>query len=170
MPTGMSNYSDDTDNSFETTGRGFYRWDTNLIIEKTVYPWTVNFQASYGMHFGRPINQEFGSAVEPYNKKLGDRQFFSASLAYTHFLEDLDSATLSLAVSDLSQAKGKINGASELSSAFKKQALSLTASYLSKDQSWIIKATWNHGMRKKDWGENFPVSDVFTVGASYVYR
>lgn len=170
IPTGLSAYSDDADNSFETTGKGFYRWDANLIVEKTVYPWTVNFQAAYGQHFERPVNREFGNAIEPYDVKLGDRRFLSASLAYTHFLEDLDSVTMSLALSDLNQAKGEINGVRDDNSGFEKRSVALTTSYSSTDQSWIVKATWSHAIDKDDWGENFPISDIFTLGVSYVFR
>ena len=170
LPTGDSAYSDRADNSFEVTGRGFYRLDGNIIIEKTVYPWTVTTQASYGVNFERPINEEFGNPVEPYDKKLGDRRFLNASLGYTHFFDDMDALTVTTGISDLRESKGEINGNSDPLSAMKKRSVSLAAAYETPEKDWIIKMSWSHAPKRNGWGKSFPTTDIFTLGVSHVIR
>lgn len=169
VPTGSSAFGDDADNSFEITGRGMYRLDANMVIEKTVYPFNVSLTASYGKYLERDVNQEYGRAVEPYKKSLGDRKFVSLSAGYTFFLEDLNTITLSGALSDLREDEGKIDGEADPLTAMKKQSAALTASYASPDLSLIFKATWSHAFLADDRGKNFTATDILTLGASYAF-
>ncbi|MGK0250512.1 MAG: hypothetical protein ACI910_003281 [Oleispira sp.] len=109
VPTGNSTYGDSAANSFEITGRGFYRYDASMIIEKTIYPFTMMLQGSYRKYLARSVNQEYGKSVAPYTKRLGDRKFISFSTGYTVFFEDLETITVTLAASDLRENAGKID-------------------------------------------------------------
>ena len=169
LPTGKSAYGDDAKSSFDITGRGLYRFDANLLVEKTVYPFTVTLQGSYGKYLERDVNQEFGAAVEPYKKNLGDRTFVSASLGYTYFLEALDTLTFTAAVSDLREDEGEIDGVSDPLTEFKKQSTALTTAYATSDLRWVFKGTWSHALNGDGNGQNFPTTDIFTVGASYAF-
>lgn len=170
LPTGESAYGDNVTNSFDVTGRGFYRWDANLIVEKTVYPITLSTQASYGVYLERPINQEFGNAVEPYDKKAGNRRFLTASAAYTYFFDEMDSLTVSGAISDLREDQAEINHQNDPLTEMKKGSLSLSSTYETEDKSWLLKASWSHAIRADGWGQSFPTTDIFTMGFSYVLR
>lgn len=170
LPTGKSAYSDGVDNSFEVTGRGLYRWDANLIVEKTVYPITLSAQGSYGVYLERPVNQEFDNAVQPYDKRLGDRRYLSASVAYTYFFEDVDALTVSAAFADLREGPGKINGQSDPLTEMKKCSVSLSTTYETQDKTWLVKGSWSHAIDRDDWGKSFPITDIFTIGVSYVVR
>ncbi len=170
LPTGSSAYGDSASNSFEITGRGMYRFDANMIIEKTIYPYTIMIQGSYGKYLARSVNQEYGKAIEPYTKRLGDRKFISASASYTFFLEDLDTLTLTTAISDLHEDAGKIDHDIDPQSAMKKQSAALTSSYATADLRYIYKATWSHAFQDDDRGKNFTVTDIFTLGLSYAFN
>lgn len=170
VPTGNSEYGDNVDSSFEITGRGFYRFDTNMIIEKTIYPFTVMLQGSYGQYLARSVNQESGKAVEPYTKRLGDRKFVSFSTGYTVFLEDLDTITITGALSDLREDAGKIGNVRNPNSEMKKQSSSLTAAYASPDLSYVYKLTWSHAFMDDDRGKNFTATDIYTLGFSYAFN
>lgn len=170
LPTGNSAYGDSANNSFEITGRGMYRFDANLIIEKTIYPYTIMLQGSYGKYLARSVNQEYGKAVEPYTKRLGDRKFFSASTAYTFFLEDLDTLTFTAALSDLRENSGKIDQDSDPQTEMRKQSAAITSSYASADLRYIYKASWSHAFQQDGRGKNFTVTDIFTLGISYAFN
>lgn len=170
LPTGSSAYGDSAENSFEITGRGMYRFDTNLIIEKTIYPYTLMLQGSYGKYLERDINQEYGKPVEPYTKRLGDRKFLSISAGYTFFLEDLDTLTLTAALADLREDVGEIDKEQDPQTEMKKQSFSLTSSYASADLRYIYKATWSHAFQDDDRGMNFSVTDILTLGFSYAFN
>jgi len=101
LPTGQSIYSDHTSDDIDITGRGFYRLDANLLIEKTVYPFSVTLQGSYGKYLERDVNKELDKPVEPYRINLGDRLFLSAALGYTYFLDNLDNLTFTASLSEL---------------------------------------------------------------------
>jgi len=60
LPTGISPY-DDVENSFDITGRGFYRLDANMLLDKTIYPWGMTVSLSYGTYLERDINREYGN-------------------------------------------------------------------------------------------------------------
>jgi len=170
VPTGNSMYGDTARVSYDITGRGLYRFDSNIIIEKTIYPFTATLQGSYGKHFARPVNQEYGEAVEPYTKRLGDRRFLSASFGYTVFLEDLDTITFSTALASLKEGKAQIGKHKEAASQIEKRSASLTAAYASPDLRYIYKASWSHAFASDDYGMNFPVTDIITLGVSYAFN
>jgi hypothetical protein len=168
IPTGKSAYGDHVTDDYEITGRGFYRFDANFVIEKTIYPFTATVQGSYGKHFARPVNQEYGSPVEPYTKRLGDRKFLSAALGYTVFLEDLDTITVTTALAKLSEDEGR--GAGTNSQAIEKQSVALTAAYASPDLTRVFKISWSHALASDGRGMNFPVTDIITLGFSYAFN
>ncbi|CCK74600.1 MAG: hypothetical protein KBT75_14010 [Oleispira antarctica] len=170
VPTGNSEYGDSVSDSFEITGRGFYRVDANMIIEKTVYPFTVMLQGSYGKYLARSVNQESGKPVDPYTKRLGDRKFISFSTGYTVFLEDLDTVTFTAAISDLREDAGRIGNLSNSSSEMKKQSSALTTSYASADLRYVYKLTWSHAFMDDDRGKNFSATDIYTLGFSYAFN
>ncbi len=170
LPTGNSAYGESSANSFDITGRGFYRIDANMIIEKTVYPYTLMVQGSYGKYLARSINQEYGKAIEPYTKRLGDRKFISASIAYTFFLEDLDTLTLTTALADLREDAGRIDRNRDPQSEMKKQSVAITSSYATADLRFIYKASWSHAFQDDDRGKNFTATDIFTLGFSYAFN
>ncbi len=70
IPLGISPY-DDVESSFDVCGRGFYRIDGNVLIEKTIQPWNLSLLFSYGKYIERPVNREYGKYVEPYDKAPG---------------------------------------------------------------------------------------------------
>lgn len=170
LPTGNSMYGNSAKVNYDITGRGLYRFDSNILIEKTVYPFTATLQGSYGKHFARPVNQEYGQAIDPYTKRLGDRRFLSASIGYTVFLEDLDTITYSLALAKLNEDKAQTGAHKEAKSQLEKQSASLTATYASPDLRYIYKASWSHAFASDDYGMNFPVTDIITLGLSYAFN
>jgi len=168
LPTGKSAYGDKVDNVFDITGRGFYRIDANLLADKTIWPWTMMFEFSYGVYLERAINQEFGKYVEPYDKQLGNRRKALVSLGYTSFLKDLDTMTYTLAYTDLKEDQGTINGATDPTSGFEKRSFTFTAAYSTMAKDWIVKASLNHSPRSDGWGSNFPVTNIFSVELIHV--
>ncbi len=169
IPTGVSPY-DDVKNSFDITGRGFYRLDGSLLLDKTVYPWNASLLLSYGTHFERSVNREYGNYVEPYKRRLGDRMLATLSLGYTQFLESMSTLTYTLAYSDLQENEGKVDGHRDPATGFRKRSIAATLAFATFDRDWVVKFTWSHAFRGDDWGENFPTTDVYTVGVSHVYR
>ena len=169
VPTGVSPY-DDVDNSFDTTGLGFYRLDGTMFLEKTIYPWNASLLMSYGKYLERAVNREYGKYVEPYDKQLGDRSLVTISGGYTVFLDSMNTVTYTLAVSDLNEDEATINGGIDETSGLKKRSAALTAAYSTMDRDWVFKATWSHALDRDGWGENFPTTDVLTLGVSHVLR
>lgn len=171
IPTGKSAYSGDVDNSFDVTGRGSYRLDANFLVDKTIYPWSLSLQMSYGKYLERSINQEFGHYVEPYDKQLGDRLSSGLSFGYTHFLESLSTLTVTASFNDLRERDGEINGAKDPSvSGFKKQSVGLSTAYSTPEMDWVYKLSFNHALHGNGRGENFPTTDTINLGVSYVFR
>jgi len=168
LPTGKSPYSDDVNNNFDITGRGFYRLDANLLMDKTIWPWTMIFEFAYGVYLERPVNQEYGNFVEPYDKQLGNRRLGLVSLGYTSFLKELDTMTYTLAYSDLKEDAETINGSINPTTGLAKQSFTFTAAYATMEKDWIVKASINHSPRSDDWGRNFPVTDIFSVELIHV--
>ena len=170
VPSGISPY-DDVSSSFDVTGRGFYRLDGNLLIDKTIQPWSASLALAYGTYFERSINREYGKFVEPYNKQLGDRFSAVLSLNYNYFLgSGGDTLTGGVAYSYLQEENGSINGATDSSTGFHKQALGTSLAYSNTDRDWSVRAGWNHAIQEDGWGKNFPTTDIFTVGVRYVFR
>ncbi len=169
VPTGISPY-DDVNNSFDITGRGLYRLDASVLLEKTIYPWNASLLYVYGKHLERSVNQEYGKYIEPYKKQLGDRQLMTASAGYTYFLESMDTLTFTLAYSQLEEGKGAIDGRSDTTSEMEKNSIAGTLAFSTMDRDWVVKGTWSHAMDQDGWGKNFPVTDVYSLGVSHVFR
>jgi len=126
------------------------------------------FEFAYGVYLERPVNQEYGKYVEPYDKQLGNRRLGVLSLGYTSFLKELDTMTYTLAYSDLKEDQGTINGATDPTSGFARQSFTFTAAYATMDKDWIVKGSINHSIRDDNWGRNFPATDIFTIELIYV--
>ncbi|MBF0281932.1 MAG: hypothetical protein HQM07_05140 [Zetaproteobacteria bacterium] len=169
IPTGISPY-DAVNNNFDITGRGFYRLDGSVLLDKTVYPWNATLGYTYGVHLERPVNREYGNYVQPYRKKMGDRSTATISMGYTHFTQLMQSITYTLAYAQLDEQKAVISGVTDATSGLKKRSLSGTVAWASDDRDWIIKGTVNHALRYNQWGRNFPTTNVFTMGVSHVFR
>ncbi|MBI4746450.1 MAG: hypothetical protein HY786_07920 [Deltaproteobacteria bacterium] len=169
IPTGISQY-DDVNSSFDVTGRGFYRLDGIALFDKTVYPWNASLLLSYGTHFERPVNREYGNYVEPYDKRLGDRALGTVSFGYTQFLKENDTVTYTAAYSDLREGEGTIDGERDSTTGIRKKSVSGTIAYATAEKDWIIKGTWGHAIKQDGWGENFPATDTFTLGVSRVFN
>jgi len=165
LPTGISAYGDRVENSFDITGRGFYRWDANIIIEKTVYPFSLGWQGSYGIAMERPVNQEYGQAVTPYDKQLGNRATSVFSGAYTWFLPNLSMLTATLSHASLKEDKTQYNHEKDSNSGFDKKTSGLALAYNSSLRDWIIKLSFNQA----DQGHNYPKTQTLSMGVSHVY-
>ncbi len=169
LPTGTSQYGDVVDN-FDITGLGMYRLDANVLFDKTVYPWNASFSANYGKYLERPVNREYGTYVEPYDKQRGDRLNSSLSFGYTHFTEEMRSITGTIAYAYLQEDEARIDGVVDTTSGMQKRSASATLAWASEDRDWVAKLTWSHALDKEGWGKNFPTTDVITVGVSHVLR
>lgn len=170
IPTGISPY-DDVKSSFDVTGRGFYRLDGNILISKTLHPWSTSVLLSYGSYLERSVNRETGNYVDPYQKKLGDRSFASFSLSYIYYLgTGGDTLTGTGSLSYLHEADATINGARSQDSGFKKESIGGTLAYSSTAHDWSVRLAWNHSVKQDGWGENFPTTDIYTLGVSYGFR
>lgn len=170
IPTGISPY-DDKQSSFDVTGRGFYRLDGNLQVDKTLRPFTASFSLGYGRYLERPVNKEYGRYVEPYRKRLGDRFSVSGSLGYIAVLGtggDTLTGTASLAY--LEEGDAERNGETDPTAAFRKTSVGGALSYSSTDHDWSVKASWNHAIQAEGWGENFPTTDIYGIGVRYGFR
>lgn len=165
IPTGISPF-DDIERSEDITGRGVYRLDGTMLLDKTIYPWNISLLMTYGTHAARPVNRKYGKYIEPYDLKLGDRYLGTFSLGYTHFLESMNSLTFTAAYSDLNEEKERIDNHKNDTSGMRKKTLSGTMAFSTMDRNWIFKGTWSHA----EDGENFPKTDVFSIGVSHVYR
>jgi len=170
LPTGISPY-DSEESSFDITGRGFYRLDGNLIIDKTMKAWNSSLALGYGTYLERPINQEYGKAIAPYHRQAGDRISASASVGYRYFVgTGGDALTGTLGYAWFNEAEARIDGVKDRNSSFSKQALSAALAYSGMDSDWSVRGAWSHALRKDGWGENFPATDIFTLGVRYVFR
>jgi len=159
VPTGISPY-DNVNNSFDVTGRGFYRLDGNVIISKMLHPWSAAVSLSYGAYAERPVNREYGKYVEPYRTKPGNRSLTSFSLSYIYYLGSAgDTLTSTVSYSDLREAAG-----------LTKDTVGGTLAYTSTDHDWGVRAGWNHSIKQDGWGKSFPATDIYTIGVNYGYR
>ncbi len=165
IPTGISAYSDRINNNQDITGRGFYRLDANILIEKTVYPYSVAWQSSYGQHFSRPINEEVGQPIESYQKKLGERTNHSLSFSYTLFLPHLAMLSSTLSYSKLEEAMTENDGINDTASGLNKDSLALNFAHTSGARDWIIKLGFNQSVS----GKQIPKTTVLNLGVSHVY-
>ena len=169
IPTGISPY-DNQQSSFDITGRGFYRLDGTLLIEKTIRPWNASLALGYGTYFERSINREYGKYVEPYKKDLGERFSASLSTGYTHIIgTGGDSVTGTVSYAYMNEADASFNGKRDNGSGFDKQSVGGAISYTNNDINWSVRAGWNHAIKQNGWGQNFPTTDVISVGVRYVF-
>lgn len=169
VPTGISPY-DDENSSFDITGRGFYRLDGTVLIEKTIQPWNASLSFTYGTYFERDVNQEYGKYVEPYRKDLGDRASATGSIGYTHILSTAgNSLAGSLSYTWLNEDDASYNGNRDQNSGFSKQSISGTITYAGTDSDWSARIGWNHSIKEDGWGENFPTTDIYSLGVRYVF-
>ena len=169
VPTGTSPYDDVADN-FDITGRGAYRLDASILVEKTIFPWNAGLSATYGKYLERPVNREYGTYVEPYDAQLGDRFNSTISFGYTYFTDEMESLTGTLAYAYLKEDEAEIDGAADTTSGLRKESIAATLAWASEDRDWITKLTWSHAPSNNGWGRNFPTTDVITVGISHVLR
>jgi len=170
LPTGISPY-DDVKSSFDVTGRGFYRLDGNLIIDKTVQPWNASLALTYGTYFERSVNREYGRYVEPYRKQLGDRFSAVFCLGYRFVLGTAgDTLTATASYAYLHEDDGSVNGVTDTTTGFEKQSAGLAFTYANLDRDWSLRAGWNHAIAANGWGRNFPTTDIITTGVRYVFR
>lgn len=168
-PTGISPY-DDIDNNFDITGRGMYRLDSHVSIEKSVGAWTAVFKYSFGKYFERNVNKEYGRYIRPYSKQLGNRETTSVSLGYSHFIPSMDSLTYTLSYAYLTEGPGETAGQRDVTSQIKKRSKSLGVAYATLNRQWIYKFSWNSALNDDGKGENFPTTDIYTLGLAYVYQ
>ncbi|MBC8018284.1 MAG: hypothetical protein H7X83_07175 [Verrucomicrobia bacterium] len=169
LPTGFSPY-DDLKSSFDVTGRGFYRLDGTLLVEKTIRPWSASLALSYGTHFERSVNREYGKFVEPYTKQLGNRFTAALSASYTYVLgTGGDSIIGTASYAYLSEDDASFNGKRDIDSGFDKQSLGGALAYASTDHNWGVRIGWNHAIQQNGWGRNFPTTDIISVGVRYVF-
>ena len=170
IPTGISPYDNKT-SSFDITGRGFYRLDGNVLIAKTLHPWSASVSLAYGTYLERSVDREYDKYVEPYRKKLGDRSSASASLGYIYYIGSAgDTLTGTVSLSALREEDATINGNRQESSGFRKEAFGAGIAYSSTDRDWVIRGSWSHAIQKDGWGNNFPTTDIFTIGVNYGFR
>ncbi|MES0490557.1 MAG: transporter [Leptospirales bacterium] len=168
LPTGNSQYSSIKDN-FHITGRGFYRGDLKLLIDKSIYAFNISLGATYGKHFTRPVNREYGEYITPYTKQLGDRLVLNAAMGYTFNL-DIVNLTLTGAYSRVEEFAGKIGGKSNPFTAFTKNVLSFTTSVATADKNKVLKFTISHSPEKDYWGTNTAATNTFSIEVWNVIR
>ncbi len=169
LPTGASAHDAVADN-FDITGRGAYRMDFSVLIDKTIYPWNATFNASYGTYLERSVNREYGNYVEPYDKQFGDRFSSSLSFGHTYFTDDMRTLTTTLSYAYLKEDQARIDGQNDPTSGFKKESLSLSFAWATADRGWVTKLGWSHSPTRDGWGNNFPATDIITLGVSHVLR
>lgn len=165
IPTGTSPY-DEVKASEDITGRGFYRLDGSVLLDKTIYPWNLSLQYTYGTHLERDVNREYGTYVPPKKKKLGDRSTATISLGYTHFFESMNTLTFTLAHADLKEDEAEIDGHSNPTTGMEKKSLAATIAFSTMNRDWVVKATYNRAYE----GENFPKTNIISIGVTHVYR
>lgn len=167
LPTGVSPY-DDVSSSFDITGRGFYRIDGNLVLDKGYRAFGASLTLAYGIHLGRPVNRLYGKPVEPFRRRLGDRASASLGLSYRYILRSAgDSLTGTATWSWMHEAEGVTAGARDGTFAMEKHALGLSLLYGSTDHPWSVRASWSHAFQRDGLGENFPTTDIFGLGVRY---
>lgn len=170
VPTGISPY-DDVTSSYDITGRGFYRFDGNLLVSKTINPWNASLLLSYGKHLERPVNRENGRYVEPYRKQLGDRTSAALSLGYTYYIgTGGDKLTGTGSFTYIGEGDTSYNGTCYPNSGFRKESVGVSLAYASTDSDWSARISWSHAVRQDGWGDNFPITDIYTLGVSYGLR
>ena len=170
IPTGISPYDNRT-SSYDITGRGFYRFDGNILITKTIHPWTASLTLAYGTYLQRAVDEEYGRYVEPFEEKLGNRSFGAVSLGYIYYIGSAgDTLTGTASLSTLREENATINGQREPESGFQKDAYGGSLAYSSTDSDWAIRVSCSNAIPRNGWGSNFPATQIYSVGVSYAFR
>lgn len=169
IPTGISPY--DGVKSDDITGRGFYRLDANMLLEKTIYPLTASLFLSYGKHFERPVNREI-DYVDPYRKNLGDRASGSLAISYETVFdlsEKRNRLTYTAAFSEVWEGSGTIDGERDHASGLEKTSVAGTVAWSTLERIWSVKLTWGHSIKESGWGSNTVASDIYSLGVTHVF-
>jgi hypothetical protein len=170
VPTGLSPY-DAIDDQYDVTGRGFYRLDATLAVDKTFRGFSASLAAAYGVHLERSVNRFNGLFKAPYQEQLGARASASLSAGYRLFVgASGDSLTTTGAFSWLHEADRSLNGNRQRETGLFKTALAATVTWAGTDRDWSLRASWSHALRRDGWGAGFPTTDVFSVGYRHVLR
>ncbi len=169
IPTGISPY-DNVTQSFDITGRGFYRFDVKAMVDKTIYPVSLSLTAAYGSYFSRPVNREYGKYVEPYTKKLGNRIVASGVLSYGWSFLSAASFTLSGSYQYVSEGETRINGRPDPLSSYYKHGAGIAGAYTAPNQNLVVKIKYNRNIFQDAWGENQPATGTLGMEATYVFR
>jgi hypothetical protein len=168
VPTGLSMYDDVVD-SYDITGRGFYRLDGNLNLDKAYRAFSASVNLAYGAHFERPVNRLYGEYKTPYHKKLGNRGSASGSVGYKHFISATgDALALTGAIAYMHEDDTEVDGVAQANTRLDKTTLSATLTWSSTDRPWTARLSWSHALRSDGWGMNFPSTDIVSLGFRYV--
>jgi hypothetical protein len=170
VPTGISPY-DDVESSFDVTGRGFYRLDGLVNVDKGYRAWSFSLALGYGVTFERWVNRSYGGWVPPVQKKLGNRAALGGTVAYRVFLGTGGQAlALGAGLAWTHEDQGTRDGVRDDTTGFSQTVASLTVSWSSTDSDWSARAGLAHAIQADGWGTNFPTTDTFTVGVRRAFR
>jgi hypothetical protein len=164
VPTGISPY-DDVASSFDVTGRGFYRLDGTVLVDKGYRAWSASLALAYGVAFERPVNRSYGGFIPPERRDLGDRT--SASLAVGHRLFVGTGGHALTSTASLSWLR---EGMGTATTGLEKAAVSVTLAWSSTDSDWSARTSWAHTLQLDGWGRSFPTTDTFTLGVRRAFR
>ena len=169
VPTGVSIY-DDVSNNFDITGRGMYRLDANISLEKSIASWNAVFKHSYGKYLKRDYNREKSKYVEPQSIQFGDRTLTSIALGFSHYIETMDSLTYTVSYAYLKEKSGELEGERFDESRMEKKSVTASVAYATLSRDWVYRFSWNHSLEGDGKGRNFPITDVYTLGVSHVFK
>lgn len=170
IPTGLSPY-DAISDQYDVTGRGFYRLDATLQVDKSFRGFTSSLSAAWGTHLARSVNRYNGLYQAPERRRLGDRASASLSAGYRVFVGSAgDSLTGTAAFSWLWEDDLALDGKVQGETGLFKTAVTGTVTWAGTDRDWSLRASWNHALRADGWGAGFPTTDVLTLGYRHVLR
>lgn len=170
LPTGVSPY-DHVRDGLDVTGRGFYRLDGALLVDKAWRAFSASVAIGYGVAFERWVNRVNGGWVPPVRKRLGDRATASLSLGWRAFLGTGGHAlTTAAALSWLHEAEGTRDGVADPTTGLAKTAAAVTVTWSSTDSDWTARVALAHAVQRDGWGRSFPTTDVLTLGVRRAFR
>lgn len=170
VPTGVSPY-DDVSSSFDVTGRGFWRLDGKVLVDKAYRAWSASLELGYGVALERWVNRSYGGWVPPVRKRLGDRAAASLSLGYRVVLGTGGQAlTTTGALAWLHEADGTRDGVRDDTTGLERTAGTLTVTWAGTDSDWSARASLAHAFQGAGWGRNFPTTDTISVGVRRAFR
>jgi hypothetical protein len=70
----------------------------------------------------------------------------------------------------LTEGDTAYNGVPQNNTGFRKESVGASIAYASTDHDWSARFAWNHAVRQDGWGDNFPITDIYTLGVSYGFR